>query len=113
MALFGFFTVERPRDCKPVREHAKTVSPERFLKRHANNPSFCQFRKQVFRIVLTRADSQRRLLERVGKQVVVLGSVSGIRGNERGPTTVKLGRSRGVMAGLYNRRQIPISNSYA
>src|SRR5438552_18856971 len=48
IALFGFFTVDCPGDCKLIREHAKTVSPERFLKRHANNTSFRQFRKQAF-----------------------------------------------------------------
>jgi hypothetical protein len=37
-------------DAEAVRERAKTVSPECLLKRHANDPTLCQFRKQAFRI---------------------------------------------------------------
>jgi hypothetical protein len=40
VALFGFLTVDHPRDAEAIREHTETDSPERFLQRHANGPSF-------------------------------------------------------------------------
>ena len=46
-------------------------------------------------VQLTRLDALDRLERKVGKEVVVLGSVAEIRPGERGPTIVKLSRHRG------------------
>src|SRR6266849_7319967 len=48
VALFGFLTVDIPRDAKLIGEHAKTVGPESFLKGHANGSVFRQRIKQPF-----------------------------------------------------------------
>jgi endonuclease YncB( thermonuclease family) len=52
-----------------------------------------QMKDQSDHIVLTRWDSLLKLEQRVGKQVVVLGSVNAIRHGDRGPTVVKLSRA--------------------
>src|SRR5438105_3237073 len=47
-ALFGFLIVNGPMDAKLIGEHAKTVGPESFLKRHANGSVFRQRPKEAF-----------------------------------------------------------------
>lgn len=47
-------------------------------------------------IALTRWDALRKLEKRIGEQAVVLASVGEIRLGDRGPTTVKLNRTRGT-----------------
>jgi endonuclease YncB( thermonuclease family) len=46
-------------------------------------------------VVLTRWDALLRLEQRLGQPVVVLGAVSEVRMGDRGPTVVKLSRTRG------------------
>src|SRR5205085_4663363 len=53
MASLRILTVNRPRDAKAIRERTKASGPERFLKRHANGPSFGEFSKQAFCIGFT------------------------------------------------------------
>jgi hypothetical protein len=48
VALFGFLIIDGPRDAKLIGEHAKTVGPKSFLKRHANGSVFSQRTKQAF-----------------------------------------------------------------
>jgi len=85
LALFGFLTVDRPGDSKPIREHTKAVSPERFLKRHANGPSFRQFRKQAFRIAFTWVQSDHEAPGGLIRAWSRIGSLqSGIADDQRG-----------------------------
>lgn len=53
VALFRFFTIDRPRDAEAIGEHTKAETPERLLKRHTNSPSVRQFGKQTFCIAFT------------------------------------------------------------
>ncbi len=64
------------------REQAVT----RFEKQAEENPNY---------IALTRWDSMLKLEQKVGETVVILGSVNDVKMGDRGPTVVKLGRSRG------------------
>jgi len=58
---------------------------DRFEREMAENDNY---------FALTRWDTLRRLEERVGKEVVLLGAVGDIRLGDKGPTVVKLSRSR-------------------
>jgi endonuclease YncB( thermonuclease family) len=49
----------------------------------------------VGHIALTRWDALLKLEQRVGKEVILLGAVSEVRFGEKGPSVVKLSRSRG------------------
>lgn len=58
----------------------------RFEKEAEDDPRF---------IVLTRWDALMKLEQRLGEEVVLLGAVNEVKLGDRGPTVVKLGKSRG------------------
>ncbi|MBI3184989.1 MAG: thermonuclease family protein [Myxococcales bacterium] len=64
------------------RERAIT----RFEKEMAGNPEY---------VALTRWDALLKLEQRLGQDVVLLGAVNDVQLGDKGPTIVKLGRSRG------------------
>jgi endonuclease YncB( thermonuclease family) len=82
----------------PTKQHYPDY-PERLKWWNARAEVLARFEKEMAEsndhIVLTRWDALVRLEQKLGQTVVVIGSVSEIKRGDRGPTVVKLSRSRG------------------
>lgn len=82
----------------PSREHYDDYE-ERLKWWDARGEMVARFEREMEEqpdfIALTRWDAMLKLEQNLGKQVTLLGSVNEIRMDGRGPTVVKLGRSRG------------------
>src|SRR5205085_9406055 len=85
MASLRLLTVNRPRDAKAIREHAKASGPKRFLKRHADGSSFGEISKQALGIAFTGVEHDAETPWRLVVARSRIGPLQfGIANNQRG-----------------------------